>query len=84
MTYIHLRLEELFSGSDWFGSMNVVFVGDLLQLLPVNGPPVFSKLTNKVNSSKGHCMESVNIWKDTVTYNELTINECQKKRSSVP
>ena len=32
LTYIHLRLEELFGGSDWFGSMNVVFVGDLLKL----------------------------------------------------
>ena len=79
LAYIHLRLEELFGGSDWFGSMNVVFVGDLLQLPPVNGQPVFSKLTNKVISSKVGCMGSVNIWKDTVTYDELTINECQKK-----
>ena len=79
LAYIHLRLEELFGGSDWFGSMNVVFVGDLLQLPPVNGQPVFSKLTNKVISSKVGCMGSVNIWKDTVTYDELTINERQKK-----
>ena len=59
--------------------MNVVFVGDLLQLPPVNGLPVFCKLTNRAISSKLGCMGSVNIWKDTVTYDELTINEHQKK-----
>ena len=34
LAYIHLRLEELFSGSgdDYFGSMNMLFVGDILQL----------------------------------------------------
>ena len=28
LTYMHLRLEELFGGDGWFGS---IFVGDLLQ-----------------------------------------------------
>ena len=79
LAYIHLRLEELFGGSDWFGSMNVIFVGNLLQLPPVNGLPVFSKLTNRAISGKLGCIGSVNIWRDTVTYDELTINECQKK-----
>ena len=34
LAYIHLRLEELFSGSDdeYFGSMNMLFVGNILQL----------------------------------------------------
>ena len=40
LTYMHLRLEELFGGNDWFGSRNMTFVGDLLQLQPVNGNPV--------------------------------------------
>ena len=79
LAYIHLRLEELFGGSDWFGSMNVIFVGDLLQLPPVNGLPVFCKLTNRAVSSKLGCMGSVNIWRDTITYDELIINERQKK-----
>ena len=44
LAYIHLRLEELFGGSgdDYFGSMNMLFVGDILQLPPVTGSPVFS------------------------------------------
>ena len=77
LAYIHLRLEELFGGTDWFGSMNVISVGDLLQLPPVNGDPVFCKLKYKAMSKLG-CMGSGNIWKDTVTYDELTINEWQK------
>ena len=40
LTYMHLRLEELFGGDEWFGCRNM-FVGDLLQLQPVNGNPVF-------------------------------------------
>ena len=34
LAYIHMRLEELFGASDWFGGRNVLFVGDLLQLQP--------------------------------------------------
>ena len=37
LVYMHLRLEEVFGGDRWFGSQNVMFVGDLLQLPPVNG-----------------------------------------------
>ena len=77
LAYIHLRLEELFGGTDWFGSINVMFVGDLLQLPPVNGDPVFSKLNQKAMSKLG-CMGSGNIWKDTIIYDKLTIIERQK------
>ena len=76
--YMHLRLEELFGGHDWFGSKNVLFVGDLLQLQPVNGHPVFEKITQKSLQYKLGCAASVNIWRDAVTYDELTINERQK------
>ena len=31
LAYIHLRLEELFGGNEWFGSKNMLFVGDILQ-----------------------------------------------------
>ena len=35
LVYIHLRLEELFgaSGGDYFGSINVLFVGDICNFL---------------------------------------------------
>ena len=38
--------------------MNVLFVGDILQLPPVNGTPVFDILTNKSVASKVGCMTS--------------------------
>ena len=81
LVYIHLRLEELFgaSGGEYFGSMNVLFVGDILQLPPVTGSPVFQKLCNKLIASRMGSMASVNIWKETIVYDELTINERQKK-----
>ena len=79
LAYIHLHLEEVFGGDTWFGSVNVLFVGDLLQLPPVNGRPVFENVVRKAILAKLGCMMSVNIWQETVTYDELTINEHQKK-----
>ena len=78
LTYIHLRLEEIFGKQDWFGGINVLFVGDILQLPPVNGGPVFDRMTNKAVASILGCMTSINIWQDTVIYDELVINERQK------
>ena len=78
LAYIHMRLEELFGGSEWFGSRNMLFVGDLLQLPPVNGGPVFDKVSTKSLLFQLGCAASINIWKTCVTYDELTINERQK------
>ena len=52
LAYLHLCLEELFGGSDWFVSMNVIFAGDLLQLPPVNGSPAFESVNSKFILSK--------------------------------
>ncbi len=79
LAYMHLRLEELFGGGEWFGSRNVLFVGDLLQLQPVSGNPVFEKVATQSLLFKLGCATSVNIWHDSVVYDELTINERQKK-----
>ena len=54
----------------------MLFVGDILQLPPVNGAPVFERITNKSIATKLGCTTSVNIWQDTVHYDELMINEC--------
>ena len=78
LVYIHLRLEEIVARNQWFGGINVLFVGDILQLPPVNGASVYEKMTNKSVASKLGCMTSVNIWQDCVVYDELTINERQK------
>ena len=77
--YMHLRQNELFGGNDWFGSKNMLFMGDLLQLQPVNGSAVFERITRKSLQFKLGCAATVNIWKDAVEYDELTINERQKQ-----
>ena len=78
LTYMHMRLEELFGGEEWFGCRNMMFVGDFLQLQPVNGNPVFQNITQKALLHKLGCSASVNIWRDSVIYDELTIKERQK------
>jgi hypothetical protein len=78
LAYMHMRLEELFGGSEWFGSRDIMFVGDLLQLQPVRGNPVFEKVSTKSLLSKLRCAAAINIWNDCVVYDELTINERQK------
>ncbi len=40
LAYMHLRQWELFGGGELFGSRNMLFVGDLLQLQPISGNPV--------------------------------------------
>ena len=47
LAYMHLRVEELFGDQDWFGSMNMQFVGELLQLQLVNGKPMFNLVSKK-------------------------------------
>ena len=44
LAYVHLRL-EIFGRDEWFGGVNVLFVGDILQLPPVNG--ALDRITNK-------------------------------------
>ena len=78
LAYIHMRLEELFGSDEWFGGRNMLFFGDFLQLQPVNGSPVFERITQKSLTLRLGCATSVNIWRDSVVYDELTINERQK------
>ena len=78
LAYLHLRLEELFGSDEWFGGKNILFVGDILQLQPVNGNPVFETISQKSLTLRLGCAASINIWRDSVVYDELTINERQK------
>uniref|UniRef100_A0A1X7UMN7 ATP-dependent DNA helicase n=1 Tax=Amphimedon queenslandica TaxID=400682 RepID=A0A1X7UMN7_AMPQE len=70
-----MRLEDKFGTDKWFGSENILFVGDLLQLPPVNGSPVFYKISNNLVKTKLGAANAVKIWKGTVKYHELTIKE---------
>ena len=57
----------------------MLFVGDLLQLQTVSGSPVFERIATKSLFFQIGCATAVNIWKGSVLYDELTINERQKK-----
>ena len=50
-----------------------------MQLPPVSSSPVFSKLCNDLIASRMGSIALVNIWKETIVYDELTINEEQKE-----
>ena len=75
LAYIHLMLEELFSGNQWFSSKN------MLQLQAVNGNPVFHNISQTFLVYKLGCVASINIWSDCVLYDEPTINERQRVTS---
>ena len=46
----------------------MLFVGDILQLQPVNDSPVFDKVSQKSLSLRLGCAPSINIWRDSVVY----------------
>ena len=48
LTYLHLRLDDIYGSNDWFGSKNIIFVGHLLQLPPMNGRPVFQNVSSTI------------------------------------
>ena len=79
LTYIHLRLDEIFARDEWFGGVHTPFVGFILQLPPVNGAAIFERIHSKSFSNKLRSKTSVNIWQENVIYDKLTINERQKK-----
>ena len=64
--YIHKRLDALFVSDRVFGGINMLFVGDFLQLFPVNVSPVFMPLDPKTIASKLGVIGDINIWKDSV------------------
>ena len=46
---------------------------------PATTCPVFSDVTSKVMAIRVGCMYSVNIWEETIVYDDLIINERQKE-----
>ena len=61
LAYLNLRVEELFGSNDWFGGKNILFVGDILQLQPVSGSPVFERISQKSLTPRLGCATSINI-----------------------
>ena len=68
LAYIHLRLNDLFhDDTHWFGGMNMLFVGDILQLPPAKGSLVFEQVARKTVTLRLGLALAVNMWRDCVT-----------------
>lgn len=82
LSYIHLRLCEIFDTSDsdngWFGRINILVLGDLLQLPPVNEASPFITLNSTQSKKYLNSLGTVNLWATLFTYDELTQNMRQK------
>lgn len=80
--YMHLRLVEIFNTfhkeGGWFGKMNLLVFGDLLQLPPVGGGPVFVPVQKNILTKCVQSLASVDLW-SLLDYDELRINMRQKE-----
>ena len=68
---VHRRMEEIMISKDLFGGRGIMLVGDILQLAPVSGRPIFAAPFSKKNRSLYNSTD--NLWNNfrTVT---LTTN----------
>ena len=83
LLHVHLRLTEIFGckngKNNLFGSQVVVVFGDLLQLPPVKGEEVFLSLSeNQIKAAIGMMSKNLSLWSH-FSYDELKINQRQKK-----
>ncbi|KAL5271400.1 hypothetical protein ACHWQZ_G001890 [Mnemiopsis leidyi] len=77
LMFINLRLQEVFGDSQFFGGKCVIAFGDLLQLPPVKGQPVFEELAAKdLQKLTGGLSLSLNLWRH-FQFDELRINQRQ-------
>ena len=77
LMYINLRLQEVFGATSFFGGRCVIVLGDLLQLPPVKGQPVFEEVAAKdVQALTGGLGMSLNLWR-YFQFDELRINQRQ-------
>ncbi|KAI5733727.1 hypothetical protein M8J76_015236 [Diaphorina citri] len=85
LLFIHLRLTEIFDTNEeddgWFGSRNIIFFGDLLQLPPVREKPSYETISSTDARKIVGSLGVPNLWKDLFSYDELTINMRQKDDS---
>ena len=59
---VHRRMEEILISKDRFGGRSVMLVGDIMQLPPVQGHPIYSPPFSKKNRSLFTSSES--LWKN--------------------
>ena len=82
LAFFNQRLVEIFDTSNdkdgWFGKINIILLGDLLQLRPVKADFVFEDLNTSTFKENMKGMFAHNLWKELFRYDELTINMRQQ------
>jgi len=73
LTYIHLRLCEITGRQMLFGGINILLLGNLLQLQPIKGNALQPPLNTDEIKTKMESIGAIHLW-DTLEYDELTIN----------
>lgn len=85
LLYIHLRHSEIYDTGNcddgWFGKINILTFGDLLQLPPVNELSPFLPMQAKKCDKYINALGTINLWEKLFTYDELTENTRQKNDS---
>ena len=74
---VHRRLEEILISKDLFGGKSVILLGDIMQLAPVKGRPIFGKPFGQKNSSLWNSTD--NIWKSFEVVS-LKVSQRHKER----
>lgn len=82
LAMINLRLCEIFDTFEiedgWFGRLNILLLGDLLQLKPVNEEPPFVDISSSKQRDYFNNFTTINLWKELFSYDELTENVRQQ------
>ena len=80
LTYMYMRLEELFNGGDkYFGTKNILLVGDILQAPPVNEKPVFDRVSQKAILHKLGSTTASTKWQEVVVMMNLSSMRGRKR-----
>ena len=74
---VQRRMEEIFISKDLFAGRSVMMVGDIMQLPPVKGRPVFSRPFSVKNRSMFNSTD--NIWK---SFDVVTLKVSQRQKAN--
>ena len=75
LTYVHMRMQEIFGLEERMSSLLGTYSNSNQSMATL----CLKKMSRAAIVHKLGCIGSINIWKDCVHYDELTINERQKK-----
>ena len=61
---LHFRLQKIFDSEELFGGRSIMLVGDIMQLPPVKGVPIYAEPTKSVAGQSMFNCDELNLWKN--------------------